>query len=415
MTTAPAEATKLSELTEQQKKSGFAAWLGWFFDGLDLHLYTLVATVFIAQLLGPKATDANVRMYGAFVMGAFLLGWAMGGAVFGYIGDRFGRSRTLVLTVLTYALFTGLAFFAQNWWQLMIFRFLAALGIGGEWAIGASLLSETWPKKWRPWIAAVLQCAVNFGILAAILSVAVLELFFPEIKTAPKWVFLIGVLPAFVTLWIRHAVPETDEWKSEAERRKVPPLSALFAPQIRRSTWLAVALCAISLTGHWVFMYWQQAFIKVHPGVSPADQGGIVKWALFTVIACSVVGNFASGWAAQRFGYGRALCGFFGAYFVLMAVAFGFTWSLPVTFAFYGAIGFCQGVFGLFTMCLPPLFPTLQRTTGAGFSYNIGRVFSAIGVVIFGLVTIQIGQCLLYAAFLFIPAAILALWMPEPE
>ena len=363
MTTIPAEATKLSELTEQQKKSGLAAWLGWFFDGLDLHLYTLVATVFVAQLLGTETTDPSVRKYGAFIMGAFLLGWALGGAVFGYIGDRLGRSRTLVLTVLTYALFTGLAFFAQNWWQLMIFRFLAALGIGGEWAIGASLLSETWPKKWRPWIAAVLQCAVNFGILAAILSVALMG-YFVDLDKQPKWVFLI---------------------------------------------------CAISLTGHWVFMYWQQAFIKTHPGVSAVDQGGVIKWALFTVIACSVLGNFASGWAAHRFGYGRALCGFFSAYFLLMAVAFFFSWSLPVTFAFYGAIGFCQGVFGLFTMCLPPLFPTLQRTTGAGFSYNIGRVFSAIGVVVFGLVSLEIGQCLLYASFLFIPAAILALWLPQPE
>jgi len=118
MTTVPAEATKLSELTDQQKKSGLAAWLGWFFDGLDLHLYTLVATVFVAQLLGTETADPSVRKYGAFIMGAFLLGWALGGAVFGYIGDRLGRSRTLVLTVLTYALFTGLAFFAQNWWQL---------------------------------------------------------------------------------------------------------------------------------------------------------------------------------------------------------------------------------------------------------------------------------------------------------
>lgn len=414
MSDTPAEATRFSELSSHQKKSGFAAWLGWFFDGLDLHLYTLVATVFVAELLMVKEADPDVALYGSYIQAAFLLGWALGGAFFGIIGDRLGRSRTLVLTILTYALFTGLSFFAQNWWQLMIFRFLAALGIGGEWAIGASLLSETWPKKWRPWIAAVLQCAVNFGILAAILSVAVMG-YFVDLDKQPKWVFLIGVLPAFVTLWIRHAVPETDEWKSEAGRRQVPPLSDLFAPEIRRSTWLAVAICAISLTGHWVFMYWQQAFIKTHPGVSAGDQGGVIKWALFTVIACSVVGNFASGWAAQRFGYGRALCGFFSAYFLLMAVAFFFSWSLPVTFAFYGAIGFCQGVFGLFTMCLPPLFPTLQRTTGAGFSYNIGRVFSAIGVVIFGVVSMEIGQCLLYASFLFIPAAILALRLPQPE
>lgn len=114
----------------------------------------MVWMVFVAELLMVKKDDPNVLLYGSWIQAAFLLGWAFGGAFFGIIGDRLGRSRTLVLTILTYALFTGLSFFAQTWWQLMIFRFLAALGIGGEWAIRASLLSEAWPKKWRPWIAA---------------------------------------------------------------------------------------------------------------------------------------------------------------------------------------------------------------------------------------------------------------------
>ena len=101
------------------------------------------------------------------IQAAFLVGWALGGGFFGRIGDRLGRARALVLTILTYALFTGLSFFAQTWWHLMICRFLAALGIGGEWAVGASLLSETWPRRWRPWIAATLQRAVNIGVLLA--------------------------------------------------------------------------------------------------------------------------------------------------------------------------------------------------------------------------------------------------------
>ncbi|MEI6461986.1 MAG: MFS transporter, partial [Verrucomicrobiota bacterium] len=241
-----AEATKWSELSEHQKKSGFAAWLGWFFDGLDLHLYTLVATVFVAQLLASPVAHPDVAKYGSIIQAAFLVGWAFGGAAFGLVGDRLGRSRALVLTILTYAIFTGLSFFAQTWWQLMIFRFLAALGIGGEWAVGASLLSETWPKKWRPWIAAVLQCAVNLGILFAIFSVEVLKLF-PGFES--RWVFLIGVLPAFVTLWIRKAVPETEEWTQAQQGRQPPPMSDLFAPGIRRTTLIAMTLCAISLTG----------------------------------------------------------------------------------------------------------------------------------------------------------------------
>src|SRR2546423_7538904 len=158
-------------ISKTQWRSGVAAWLGWTFDGLELHLYTLVATPFVAQLLGGlKTTDSQVTHYSSLIQGSFLLGWALGGGFFGQIGDRLGRARALCLTVLTYAIFTGLSFFAQQWWHLLIFRFLAALGVGGEWAVGASLLSETWPKKWRPWLAAVLQTGVNVGVLGAVLA-----------------------------------------------------------------------------------------------------------------------------------------------------------------------------------------------------------------------------------------------------
>src|SRR5437870_6281293 len=148
------EVTRLRDLSHQQWRSGIAAWLGWLFDGLDMHLYTLVYAQFVAELLHVSSTaDPSVGRHASIIQGGFLLGWALGGGFFGRIGDRLGRSRALCLTVLTYALFTGLSFFAQTWWQLFLFRFLSALGIGGEWAVGASLLSETWPKSWRAWIA----------------------------------------------------------------------------------------------------------------------------------------------------------------------------------------------------------------------------------------------------------------------
>src|SRR5438045_9533636 len=136
-----------------------------------MHLYTLVYAQFVAELLHVSSTaDPSVGRHASIIQGGFLLGWALGGGFFGRIGDRLGRSRALCLTVLTYALFTGLSYFAQTWWQLLMFRFLAALGIGGEWAVGASLLSETWPRRWRPWMAAVLQSGVNLGGLLAALA-----------------------------------------------------------------------------------------------------------------------------------------------------------------------------------------------------------------------------------------------------
>ena len=116
-----------------------------------MHLYTIIAAPFVAQLLHvASASDPLVKEKSSWIQAAFLIGWALGGGFFGRIGDRLGRSRALSLTILTYALFTGLSFLAQTWWQLLIFRFIAALGIGGEWAVGSSLLSETWPKRWRP-------------------------------------------------------------------------------------------------------------------------------------------------------------------------------------------------------------------------------------------------------------------------
>ena len=145
---------RLRDISAQQWRSGTAAWLGWFFDGLDMHLYTLVATPFVAQLMSLPAAATEVQRNSALIQGAFLFGWAIGGGFFGVIGDRLGRSRALVLTILTYACFTGLSFFVQTWWQLAICRFLAALGVGGEWAVGAALLVETWPRH----LAALVGC-----------------------------------------------------------------------------------------------------------------------------------------------------------------------------------------------------------------------------------------------------------------
>src|ERR1041385_3387833 len=133
------EAATLKQLTPHQWRSGIAAWLGWMFDGLDMHLYTLVAAPFVAALVhAASVTDGSVKQYSAYIQASFLIGWALGGGFFGRVGDLLGRSRALSLTILTYAVFTGLSYFAQTWPQLMVFRFVAALGIGGEWAVGSS-------------------------------------------------------------------------------------------------------------------------------------------------------------------------------------------------------------------------------------------------------------------------------------
>ncbi len=400
-------------LTRPQLKSGIAAWLGWMFDGLDMHLYTLVAAPFVALLLGGLATtDPAVGKYASIIQGAFLLGWALGGGFFGFIGDRFGRSRALSLTVLTYAAFTGLSFFAETWWQLMIFRFLAALGIGGEWAVGASLISETWPKPWRPWLAAVLQSGVNIGILLAGLANFLMA------GAPPKYLFLVGVAPALLVFWIRRAVPEPEEWHAAKAQNHQPGIGELFRGETRRIAIWVMIVCGISLTAHWAFMFWHQQHLRNLPDVlamSAEQRNKLASTAMYLVIGSSIVGNFFSGWIARFTGYRAAIAWTFLVYFIAMLGAYSVPRDHVALMMWFPLIGFCQGVFGLFTMYLPPLFPTLLRTTGAGFCYNIGRIGAAFGTVFFGLFS-KVGDhrmALLYAGFLFLPAAGAAFFMPR--
>jgi MFS family permease len=409
-------AVRLRDLSAQQWKSGVAAWLGWLFDGLDMHLYVLVATPFVAELLGaddPKSPA--VGYYGSWIQAAFLIGWALGGGFFGRVADRLGRSRALTLTILTYASFTGLSFFAVAWWQLLVFRFLAALGIGGEWAVGAALLSETWPRRWRPWMAAILQTAVNLGVMLAALANFLLAAY------PPRYVFLVGVLPALLVLWIRRAVPETEEWQGarRTAAHALPGFLDLFRGGVRRTTVLTLLVCALALTGHWAFLFWYVQQLRSLPDVAgwtDAEKAQLVSKMVWLVTLTSVAGNFVAALLARRLRYRPAIACLCLAYWLTMLATYAaplgheqLAWGLA-------AVGLCHGVFALFTMYLPPLFPTLLRTTGAGFCYNIGRVAAGLGTVFFGLFA-RVGdyrQALFYAGFLFLPAAGVACLLPEP-
>ncbi|HEV2973079.1 MAG TPA: MFS transporter [Pirellulales bacterium] len=413
----PVEIRSLRELSPQQWRSGAAAWLGWLFDGLDMHLYTLVAVSFVAKLLGGLSTkDPQVAACSSWIQAAFLVGWAVGGGFFGRIGDRLGRSRTLSLTILTYALFTGLSYFAQTWQQLLVFRFLAALGIGGEWAVGASLLSETWPRSWRPWIAAVLQTAVNVGVLTAAAAGYLLD------EHSDQTLFLVGIVPALLVFWIRRQVPETAEWHEakSAAKGEAPSVLALFGPSIRRTSVLTILVCSFSLTAHWAFMFWYSQQLRNLPGVIDWDEKqkrDLVSVALFMVMAASIAGNFFAAFLAKLWGYRWAIGAMCLAYFVAMWLTYCVPRDYRSLLVWLPICGACQGVFALFTMYMPPLFPTLLRTTGAGFCYNIGRLVAAAGTVFFGLFA-QVGDfrlVLLYASFLFLPAAIISAALPEPS
>jgi predicted MFS family arabinose efflux permease len=410
-----AEARGLRQITGQQWKSGIAAWLGWLFDGLDMHLYTLVARRFVAELLPQGSSREDVNWYSSWIQAAFLVGWALGGGFFGRVGDRLGRSRTLSLTILIYALFTGLSFVSQTWWQLLIFRFVAALGIGGEWALGAALLSETWPRRWRPWIAAVLQTGVNLGVLLATAVVYILA------RYDPRYVFLVGVLPAFLVLWIRRAVPEPEEWhfaRASAGSLQMG-IRHLFASGVRRTTVLTILVCSLTLTAHWAFLFWAPQHLQHLPDTEflpEREKQELVSSAMFLLIVTSIAGNFLAGLLAKVLSFRAAIALTSLGYGLSLLAVYAVPHDYATLFVLLPIISLFHGVFALFTMYLPPLFPTLLRTTGAGFCYNIGRIAAAFGTVFFGLMA-SVGDyrsALFYTGFLFVPAVAIALLLPEP-
>ncbi|MDX2185590.1 MAG: MFS transporter [Opitutaceae bacterium] len=413
------EPQRLSDLSPQQWRSGIAAWLGWLFDGLEMHLYTLVAAPLVVTLLGATSTaDPAVKEKSAYIQAAFLVGWALGGAFFGRVGDRIGRSRALALTVLTYALCTGLCGLAQTWWQLMLFRFVAALGIGGEWAVGATLLAETWPRSWRPWMAAVLQTAVNLGILLAAAVVGLLSM----LPTPPseRTVFFVGVIPALMVFWIRKKVPESEGWqRAEATAHPKVVLADLFRGGLARVTLHTMTVCALSLSGWWLFIFWHAQHLRMllaAEGASGAVVTQRVSAAFFAVVLVSIAGNFFAGLLARRFGYPKAISAMLAALGLAMVGAFCVERSVSdLVWFWFPLVGFFSGVFSLFTMYLPPLFPTLLRTTGAGFCYNIGRLAAAAASLVFGWYA-PVGdfrQALLLSSVLALAAAFLAVFLPR--
>jgi MFS family permease len=389
-----------------------AAWLGWGFDGLDGFLYALVATRFVKELM-PHASMAEVGAKAALIQAVFLVGWAFGGAFFGRVGDRLGRARTLTITILLYAACTGASFFAETWWQLMILRFLAALGIGGEWAAGSSLVAETLPKKYSHWASALLQSGYICGMIGAALTVGALGNF------SPRYVFLIGVLPAFFTLWIRRQVPESPAWEG-AKASPAPPMLELFKPPVLKTTLMTLGLAGVSLTSVWALLFFSTQVIVHLPEVAklaPAAQASIVRQVTITYCLWNIAGNFFGSALAFKFGYRFAFTLLFLMSFLSYFLGFGSVGNLgSVTLWLSVAFFFSSGVFALFPLYVPPLFPVLLRTTGSGLTYNAGRLTAAVGTIIGGSLAASAGGphlAIWYASFLYVPGLFFAILAPK--
>jgi MFS family permease len=387
-----------------------AASFGWMLDAFDVMLYSMVLAALIADL---GITKGEAGLLGSVT----LLASAAGGMIFGIVADRAGRTRALMGSVLLYSIFTGLCGVAQNLEQLVVFRVLLGIGMGGEWASGAALVSETWPAAHRGKAFGFMQSSWAVGYaLAAMVTAIVLPRF------GWRAVFFVGVLPALFTLWIQRRVEEPAIWRSAVSKGAAAAsasavrLGDLFRGRLGGITLAVTLMNACTMFGWWGLNLWIPAYLSL-----PIDQGGIGLSAYgmsVLVIAMQVgmwFGYVTFGFMADAFGRKRAY-----VLYVLMAAVllpiYGFVRSPSILLALGPFVAFFgTGYFSGFGPLTAEVYPTAIRATAQGVTYNIGRVASAIAPFAVGTLAQGRGFGVAFSitGVAFLLAAIAWVWIPE--
>ena len=380
----------------------FAAWLGWGFDVFDGLLFNYVAPNCVPTLLhltigSPEAKSATLYWNG-LLTSVLLLGWAAGGVMFGHLSDRIGRTKTLLLTMLLYAFGTAACALAPNIWVLALFRLVAALGIGGEWAAGASMVAEVVPEKRRVEAGALLYTAAPMGLfLATYVNFGVAGVWLKDSpETSWRYVFLFGLIPAAIAFIVRLFLKEPERWQNAVQGAPPARLREIFTPQHRRATICGVAMAVVALISWWSC----NAFIPtVASGLAQtaASSQHLDKSATLALVeAWKFKATFWFNWGgllgtlltipiAKILGRKPLFLIYFAASAASLFATFGLDLEPQTRLTMYFFIGLSIfGVFGSFTYYLPELFPTRLRATGAGFCYNIGRVIASIGPFVVG-------------------------------
>jgi MFS family permease len=386
-----------------------AAWAGWGFDIFDALLFNFVAPNCIPTLLqlplGSAAAHSATLLWTGIITSVLLLSWATGGVLFGWFADRIGRKRALFATIALYALGTALCALATNIAQLIVFRTIAGLGIGGEWGIGAALVAETVPEGRRAEAGVIMQTASPLGIvLASGVNYLIAGVWFGADPHASwRYVFLAGLAPLLVAVLVRVFLRESTRWEASQACVLRPRPQQLFAPQLLRAT-LSGAFVAVTA----VLTWWAcSAFIPLLGGTLAAEHAARLG------LGPQGARQLAAAWqayASNAFNFGGLLGaltaiplarllsrrGLFATYFAFsaaaIALAFGLSWAPQTRLALLFLVGAgVYGVFAVLTFYLPELFPARLRATGAGFCYNIGRLFAAAGPLAVGLVSAAAG------------------------
>jgi MFS family permease len=359
----------------------WSAWAGWMLDGMDSFIYALVLRPALTELLpksGIAATPAAIGTYGSILFALFLVGWGLS-FIWGPIADRFGRTRTLAGTILVYAVFTGAAYFADSVWQLAIFRFLAGVGIGGEWAMAGTYVAEAWPEDRRKMGAGYLQTGYYAGFfVAAALNYTVGAHF------GWRAMFLCGLAPVVVALYTLLKVREPKRWAAHAGETHHPPLVEIFGPVYRKRTLVNSALITVAIIGLWAGAVYEPAAVSLlakQAGFNEAAAAKIVSLATAVLSVGTILGCIALPVLAERIGRRATLAIYFAIMLVTIPLAFGWAFYLKgglVPFiALLFVLGFGGGNFAAFSLWLPEQYATRVRATAFAFATSVGRFIGA--------------------------------------
>jgi len=399
------------------------AALGWLFDTMDQQLFNLARNPAVTELLGEGASKTTIDEYGAYATSIFIVGWATGGLFFGILGDRIGRAKVMLLTILLYSLFTGLSALSVSVWDFALYRFLTGLGVGGEFAVGVALVAEVMPDRARTHALGWLQTLSAVGnITAAFINMGLGIAEGGEMLGDFKpWriMFVIGALPALLAILIRSRLREPERWQhAVAEDGKVlhkaGSLAELFGdPRWRKHAFVGLALAIPGVVGLWGIGFFSFDFVRavfrpyfVQQGLSDAAIRGeltqLVGWVSVLQNLGGALGIYAFKTFTHRMGRRPA---FAMAFVLAMASTAGTFWFLNsgafwLLDGFYGVfflipvMGFCQlTLFGGYAIYFPELFPTRLRSTGTSFCYNVGRYVAALGPLTMGqLINTVFGQ-----------------------
>lgn len=397
------------EINSKQWYALFAGQMGWALDAFDVMLYSFCLTTIMKEW-------GNSPASAGFMVTVTLFASSLGGILFGALADKIGRKRSLMLTVLLFSICSGLSGLAQNLTQLAIARTVLGLGMGGEWASGALLVSETWPPQHRGKAVGIMQSGWAIGYILAALAAA---LVLPVLGW--RAMFFLGILPALFTLWIRTKVDEPEIWVKASKENAAKQKSdfgffQIFGPDLLRFTLLSTLTSAFVMFAYWGLFTWMPGFLAM-----PLEKGGaglgIAKAPIWIIpmMVGAFFGYISFGFIADKLGRRPT----FAAYLTISAVlvwVFGNTRDPTMLMVLGPFIGFFgSGYFSAFGAFISELFPTRARGSAVGFCYNTGRMLSALAPTVIGALSVKygLGGALTFLAIAFVGGAASIYLLPE--